>query len=280
MGKITVKHYLNKKLKPEIEVVGKKKYIYYPLYVTIIAKGKHINKRSNIRFILSECEYDKQGEAYKKYVPLLNYEVDLLTNITSILVQDIDNKTIKHEIIDSYFFSSQKSNIDFIKLLNSYIDYYSNSIFSAVFYYYEQVVKEDIYDKLQGVFKTFTFSKIYNVFTIEVPHMSDRFVKENLSDKAIKANCIIETLRWFLAPYSLKTGYDIPYYDWMTNKIQPMYKKYLNEDNVKERCLKNCDVEITDDIIDYFITTIDDIVKNNYIQYTEFERKRTLSNLH
>lgn len=100
MGKITVKHYLNKQLKPK--KVGSN--LYYPLYVQVIAN------RTNYRF-KSNLDYN---DGYFK-------ESDLTVDIIKSMIQNV-NKL--YEKIFSYFIEVGKPELltnDFIKTNSEYL---------------------------------------------------------------------------------------------------------------------------------------------------------------
>lgn len=275
MGKITVKHYLNTRLKPEVEQVGKKIYSYYPLYISITVNKKNIRCRSNLLNVwLTTEDFEKKGKEYRAVASLLQYERNLFTQITSLLVDDIANNRINQDIIKSHF-GKQKSKDKFVSLLNSYLDCYSYSIFMSVDYYCNQMIENDVYNKLSQAFKLDQFSRIREVFKFNFPNVLRgdlvEFIKSNLTENSLKLYYVVEYLRHFLAPYALKTGYDIPYYDWLNNKIQPILKADMKEFATRHETF--CGIMTTDEMIEFTVEVIDDVVKNHFIEYTELDRQ-------
>jgi len=273
MGKITVKHYLNKRLKPETETVGKKTYLYYPLYVSLTVNKKNIRFRSHINADITENEFDNQKGEYKRFVNFIKYESDLLVDITQLLLNDIDEKYINSQIINS-FFGKQKSKDSFISLLNSYIDCYRHCILYAVDCYCYNQIEKDVYLKLEKTFTLDKHNRINEVFKFHFPNsisLTD-FIRQNLSNDSLQMYYIVESLRHFLAPYALKTDYDIPYLDWLNNKIQPMYRDYLMKS--EERFYNLYGIKATSEVIDSAIRVIDDVVRNHFIEYTELFREK------
>lgn len=273
MGKITVKHYLNKRLKPEVEKFGKKTYLYYPLYVSLTVNKKNIRFRSHINADITEDEFENKSKEYKRYANFIKYESDLLTSITELLLNDIANNSINNQIIKS-FFGKQKSKDNFISLLNSYIDCYRHCILDAVDYYCYDQIEKDVYSKLEKTFRLDKHNRINEVFKFRFPNsisLTD-FIKQNLSDYSLKMYYIVESLRHFLSPYALKTDYDIPYLDWLNNKMQPMYRDFLLKSD--ERFYKLYGVKATEQVVNSAISIIDDVVRNHFIEYTELFREK------
>lgn len=87
MGKITVKHYLNKKLKP-IEIEDKK---LYPVYIRIIYNQFSTEKKSESDIWLTEYSYDTYSKNGKP-----------LENELSMFVYNIGKRSIEKEIAFIY----------------------------------------------------------------------------------------------------------------------------------------------------------------------------------
>ena len=261
MGKITVKHYLNTKLKPEID----EDYISYPLYVSITVNSKNIKRRSSGHlFYLAKEELENENT-----INLINYEKNLLTRIIQVFIKDWDNKTVNKEYL--YFFSNKgyNSKDDFINSLNSYIDFYKYSIFGAVSKYCEDKIDDEIYKKIADCLKS-DANDIKRVFSYN-PYIAgfkiEKFLLDNLSNDGIELLVLKERLRSFLAPYNIETGYDIPYIDWIQNKIQSKFQIYLKTYKRRSEYYLPNDFEFSDELINKYILLIDEIVNSeNYIE--------------
>ncbi|NVJ48268.1 MAG: hypothetical protein HWE07_14115 [Cytophagia bacterium] len=98
--KITVKHYLNTRLKPNVEIVGKEEVYRYPIYIQVIANGKQAQFRSRVdlfyafhkgafaRVYKSKIDIDRTSQ--KEFEKLLrspknqvffNAEIDFVKNL-------------------------------------------------------------------------------------------------------------------------------------------------------------------------------------------------------
>jgi hypothetical protein len=82
-GKITIKHYPNKKLKPQ-EQEGLK---YYPLYVQVMAKGQTAFLKSLLHIVVSEEGFSKFLLEFERP---LNQEVDRLKRIIASRINNDD----------------------------------------------------------------------------------------------------------------------------------------------------------------------------------------------
>lgn len=271
MGKITVKHYLNTRLKPEIDLVEGRTYSYYPLYVSVTVNKITIRRRSKIFADLTEEEFINKSGDYTHFSKQIEYEADLLSEVTSILMHDIEHHTINKNILYSSF-HRQNSKDQFINTLNAYLDYYTGSIFMCVFYYCYKTIANEVYNRIAQLFRLDNHTTIRRIISFEYPNFITPFVKDNLSFESVKLDYLANSLQDILSTYALKTGYDIPYIDWINNKIQPIYTECLKERAAKLQ--ERYQIELTDAIIAEFISVIDNIVKNHYLEYTEAERRR------
>lgn len=265
MGKITVKHYLNKRLKPEID--GNRKY--YPLYVSITVNQRNIRKRSAIYLTdFTEKEFEnKKSEAYLPFADRLDYEINLLKHITEKFVDDYNNNRLNKDII-SHWFNRNKSKDKFINLLNIYIDYYSHSMFNSIEYSLKLLIREEIFVKLQNVFifdKMDTADGIFEI--VGVPFSLGAFIKNNLSTKCFERYYIVEALSSLLSKYCIKTGYDLPLIDWIDGKIQPSFKSLIVNSTIFTRNSKLGTV--TEEKANEYINVIDEIIKSHFIEYSE-----------
>lgn len=271
MGKITVKHYLNRQLKPEIDG----EYKYYPLYVSLTVNQRNIRKRSKIYLMIPEQEFEEgKSKDFLEYQKQMEYEADLLIRITTKLMYDTDNKLINSDLIYSSF-NKGKSKDEFVNLLNLYIDYYSYSIFNAVQYSLTSMLRNEIYSKLRPVF---TFSKeresVERMFKIvDTPWDLEQFIKDNLNNNCLDRYYIVEMLRSFLSPYCLETAYDIPLIDWQDGKIQPKLKEFLLK---YHQTHTKCNYGIVnEEKANEYLSIIDDVVSNSFLKYTEYDAMKS-----
>lgn len=262
MGKITVKHYLNKKLKPDIEPEGN----YYPLYVSLTVNKKNIRQRSQINLMIPENDFENKADCPKEYFELMAYEVDLFTRITQRLLSDINERKVSDALLNSTF-NRGNSKDEFTSLWNTYLNYYTSSIFLPVSYFCFQFIRSEVYQKLETIFKVSSDMNIERVFKFNFPQRIEDFIFDNLSEKSFELYNLVETLRRFLAPYSIKTSYDVPLIDWLDYKIQPMLINFLNEK--KKTPFERRNMKLNSLLIDSYIGEIDNIVSNNYIEYTQ-----------
>jgi len=259
MGKITVKHYLNKKLKPEKDGND----LYYPLYVSISVNRKFIKKRSGSGQTITENDFENGLGNLPDVKRQIEYENNLLNRIVNLFINDIENKTVKKELI--YFFSSKgyNSKDDFINMLNAYIDYYSFSIYDAVAQYCTDQIEKEVFNKLAKVFNLSDKEDVKQIFKYKSPLLEAEFIYNNLSKQSIEFLILRERLLSYLSPYNIRTGYDIPLIDWLDGLIQNDLKEFLSTyKRNPEYYLKNGFV-IDNELIEKYIKIIDDVIHSD-----------------
>ncbi|MDD4992164.1 MAG: hypothetical protein PHR83_08035 [Paludibacter sp.] len=264
MGKITVKHYLNKKLKPEID--GKN--LYYPVYISIIVNSKNIQRKSHICDVVSEKEFEKKGKTLtgNNLRSLIDYEQEIYTRTIKILLKDIEENSVKKEFL-YISLKGYNSKDDFINLLNAYIDFYTDSIFGVIWNYCNEKIENEIYNKLANVFSLKNQEEAKKFFYYKNPVQEAEFVLKNLSVDSIELLILRERLKSFLAPYNIKTGYDIPYIDWIDNKIQNELSNFLRTYKRKSEYYLPENFTFNSEIINKYISIIDSVIYSN--NYTE-----------
>lgn len=133
MGKISVKYYLNKKVKPQkIRDLRLGEFVEgYPLYYYITIRRKTIHKPSRLNIFLSEEMFEGGVSRVEFGDELLeaaiNYEINLIKGICSIYEQDYERgevKTAYRALGDRGFASKDEYTND----LNAYIEFYATSI--------------------------------------------------------------------------------------------------------------------------------------------------------
>ena len=112
MGKITVRHYLNTKLKPE---VFDGNYICFPIYLTITVNSKNIKRKSHIAEFVSVPEMENKFVDMPQIRAHIDYEADLITRIIRVYISDIDNKTIKSNLVSFFDLKGYNSKGQFYK---------------------------------------------------------------------------------------------------------------------------------------------------------------------
>jgi len=272
MGKITVKHYLNKQLKPEKD--GEE--LYYPLYVSITVKSKNIKRRSHLMHDITESNLHDNLFDFPETKNQLNYEVNLLTRIVKLYINDIEKKTVNKHLI--YFRPSKgyNSKDDFINLLNAYIDFYSDSIFLAISAYCTNEIENEVYNKLTNVFNLSDQNEAREMFKYESHDLLSQeaeFIYNNLSSQSIELLVLRERLRSFLAPYFIKTGYDIPLIDWIEKVIQSDLRIFLSTYKRKPEYYVLKGFVIDSNLINKYIKVIDGVIYSpNYINIAQSAR--------
>lgn len=272
MGKITVKHYLNKRLKPEIDDFDKSKY--YPLYLTITVQSKNIKRRSNINDFVTEKDFENDFISIPETKRRAEYESNLITRIIKLFLYDIENKKVNKGLISFFDLKGYNSKDDFMNILNAYIDFYSHSIYEAISNFCNDEIEKEVFTKLATVFNLSNQSEAKEIFNYQSPLQEVEFIYKNLSRESVEYLVLRERLRSFLAPYNTKTGYDIPLIDWIDNLIQNDLREFLQTyKRPSEYYLKDGFI-IDNQLIEKYITIIDSVVySQNYIEIAKSRRK-------
>lgn len=275
MGKITVKHYLNQKLRPEIDDFDNSKY--YPLYLTITVQSKNIKRKSNIHETISVHDFETNFENIPEVKRKTDYEKNLITRIIELAIKDISNEKPKKNLITFFDLKGYNSKDNFINILNAYIDFYSHSIYEAISNFCNDEIEKEVFDKLATVFNLSSQSEAKEIFMYQSPLQEIDFIYKNLSRKSVEYLVLRERLRSFLAPYSIKTGYDIPLIDWLDNLIQDELRQFLQTYKRKSEYYIKDGFVIDNQLIEKYITIIDNVVYSpNYIEIAKSRRKINL----
>lgn len=264
MSKITVKHYLNTKLKPEIDNNVK----YYPLYLTITVKSKNIKRRSNIQDFVTENDFKNDFKRDSEIKGKVEYEKNLIERIIRLFINDIDKKSVKNNLISFFDSKGYNSKDNFINMLNAYIDFYSHSIYGAISNFCNDEIEKEVFAKLSTTFNLEGQSEAKDIFSYKSDPIHEvEFIYKNLSHKSIKCLVLRERLRSYLAPCNIKTGYDIPIIDWMDGLKQDELRLFFQTyKRSNEYCLKD-NFKIDTPLIEEYIKIIDSIVySDDYIE--------------
>lgn len=242
ISKITVKHFLNERLKPEIEKGVEK----YPVFCMILFNRHTIIKKSitHIRLTKNEFESKKYLGKHKRQIDLsLKYEVDLLTRIIEVFAVAKEKNSLSNNYLnfDSRFAYKSKNNE--LNQLNSYLNYFVTNINEVVEgYVYDENIKIEFSNKLE---KTFDFSnsihlksQIINVLNEAEIFASDWsndenniFLKNNLTEHSRSLLFLSFCLEQIERYYETKiTGYwCIPIFEWQYNleEVSKNYKNYI-----------------------------------------------------
>ncbi|GAT64350.1 hypothetical protein [Paludibacter jiangxiensis] len=270
MGKITVRHYLNTKLKPE---VCNDNYICFPIYLTITVNSKNIKRKSHITEFVSAKELENDFVDMPQIKTHLDYEADLITRIIRLYISDIDNRAIKNNLVSFFDLKGYNSKDNFINLLNAYIDFYSHSIYEAVYNQCSSKIENEVFERLKTVFNFADKTEAQRFFSYQNPIEEADFIYKNLSRESIEYLVLRERLKSFLATYANKTGYDIPLIDWKENLIQGELKAFLETYRRKSEYYIKDGFSIDKALIEKYISIIDNIVNaDDYIQIAKSRR--------
>ncbi len=235
MGKISVKHYLNKKVKPNFENDGVTPE--YPIYYYITVNRKTIHKPSNIIDIYSEDMFSKGCDimGVGNLHDLIRRESNMIAKICEIFISDYDNKCVKTEY-QTLFSRGFTSKDEFINGLNSYISYYSQSIYSICIEYTRDKINRYLTQKIENCFDT-SMLETSNTFgtppinryrglgvSVSTENMSSskrlEFLTKNLDDQHLTLYHIERWLHECLAQTNMKYGYDLPLIEWINGDLQ------------------------------------------------------------
>lgn len=213
MGKISIKHYLNKNVKPykAINPQSGEEVEKYPLYYYITVRRKTIHKPSRIDVYLTEEELElyrsTEGENINTWIR--NEESEIL-GIVKMYEEDVESNSVKSvlRLLSSRGFNSKD---EYTNNLNAYIDYYGVPIQELVYESAQDKVLE-LCDKKREDIKELlgNYSEIVKI-QMESPRKAERlrmyerlFPNEDL--RILIADHILE--------YASIKGADISIYAW------------------------------------------------------------------
>lgn len=266
-SKITVKHFLNTRLKPEIE----DKIKVYPLYLSITYDRMNIRTPSHIRNGISTTISEKdflKNKIDNKILFKMNYETDLIKRCVEEFKNDERLKQLRKDYHLLYSLKNYRSKIERLNILNTYIDYYTHSIYGVVSDYLHNEIKTKITEKINDEIKDFDLldeHKMQMLLYPNNPSLHKLITKYNLGFKYEIYFILWSRFHSFLAYEGTIYGYDMPYIDWKQGLGQKIFREYLktyvrertdcwNLDFFNEKNIDNC-IEIIENIInsdDYF----------------------------
>ena len=229
MSKITVKHYLNTRLKPEIE----DKVNIYPIYLSITYDRMNIRTPSQIfngfTTTIKEGDFEK-NKIEKHSLIKLNYEKDLIERCVIEFENDENLKRLRKDYQLLYSIKNYRSKSERLNILKSYIDFLTHSIYAVVSDFLYNEIKTGILVNINNEIKEFDLldnNKMQMLFSPNNPNLYKLIVKYNLGLKFELYFILWSRFNSFLAEQGKTTGYDMPYLDWTQSKGQIIFKKFL-----------------------------------------------------
>lgn len=229
MSKITVKHYLNTRLKPEIE----DKVKIYPLYLSITYDRMNIRTPSGIyngiATTIKEGDIEK-NKIEKQTLFKLKYEKDLIERCVIEFEKDEKTKNVKKNYYLIHPLKKYRSKNERLNILNSYIDFYTHSVFDVVSEEIKNKIKLKLLPKLDKEIKDFDLldrNKIDILFRANTTELYKLIKRYKLGDEFETLFITWSRFYDFLFKQGLVYGYDMPFIDWLQGKNQPIFKEFL-----------------------------------------------------
>ncbi len=228
-SKITVKHYLNTRLKPDIE----SKIYIYPLYLSITYDRMNIRTPSNIingiQTTISETDFLK-NKIEKNILFKMKYEADLMKRCVEVFQIDENLKQLRTDYHLLYSLKNYRSKNQRLNILNSYIDYWTHPVYAVVSDFLQNEIKTAVTEKLSNDLKGLDLIddlKIKVLFTPNNPKLYELIIKYNLGFDYEVYFILWSRFHSYLAEQGKIYGYDMPYIDWKQGKGQAIFKDYL-----------------------------------------------------
>lgn len=275
MSKITVKHYLNKKLKPEIDYENDKELKLYPIYVSITVKSKNIRFKSFIQNNeIPENEFNTKIVNYKETFNKLKREKSIYELIVKRFISEIDKKQIQlsEPTKKGFYFDGQKKNIkntdSFTFTLYNYIQKYVERLESVICdYCYKQSIN-GIYLKLKN---SFIIDKPYTIkdfFEIKAG-TNDLFLIKNIDKNSLLYLLLYHVYLSYSSDYSVKYGFEPTIIEKLENLLKLDFKTFISKYDFNKPFLKLFNIEfdqvIKNELFERSNNIIDDWIKElNY----------------
>lgn len=267
MSKITVKHYLNKRLKP-VETIENKDF--FPVYLSITYDRMNIRKPSafyhyNGTFFEVENESDFK-KIDEKYLFKLNYEIDLYTRCIKYFIKDDSNKNLNRDYFKIHKSKKYNSKNERLNFLNSYLDFYKCSIYDVISSELKIFLESAILPVITKEIDLLDKFELKHLFRPNNPRLYEIIEKYDFNNEVHLKYILFSRFHSYLSEQGSIYGYDMPYIDWKEQIGQPLFKEYLNNytritDNWNENLLKNN--------ISTLISYIEEIIfDENYIEKT------------
>ena len=233
-SKISVTHYLNKKVKPlpknKAEFYNEskdKEYLpEYPIYYYITIKRKTIHKPSVIHTYLPDNLFEKNIQVSQGFLQdLIKAERNIITKIADIFLTDYEAGRVEKRY--RYLFGRGfNAKDEFINGLNSYIAFYTQCLYSLASGYSRKEIKDFM---LNRMLKDIDTSMLDDSNRLRITYNDDNvfdwgkkleFYKGNLNDDNLNGYFLECLLRECLAVTSLKYGYDLPLIEWIKGDLK------------------------------------------------------------
>jgi len=210
MGKITVKHYLNKKLKPEID-----KYIengkeietkIYPLYISITVSSKNVKIKSNLyNFEITEKDFENNFSENILMLRKIKHEKQIYEAIVKKFLNEIEKKI---SVINQQNFSSFALNENMQSNKNT--DVYTYHLYKYI-QQYTTILEQIICDKCMNILEDEVYNLIKPVFKLEKHRTIKDYVQtRNINDQFLIMN-IDQKKIIYLVLYNVYLSYSTEY---------------------------------------------------------------------
>lgn len=266
--KISIKHYLNKKLKTGSPEDG------YSVYYYITIKRRTIIKPS-IVFV----DFVKEDEFEDSFTQkLIEREHDLITKVCELYLTDLDNGKVNKDIrliVDRDFNSKD----EFVNGLNSYISYYyEKNVLELLDNYQISTIRKTIFERIESVFDLSMFD-FWDKLAFEREFKEiffakrEKFFAKNLQDDTLAAYCLTKKLGYWLLEKYNSIRLSIIGYKEIRHKIPSMLQDndILTNENLDFQSIVN-KLGINEEYIKKkFLPIIDKIITPNY-QLSEYKK--------
>jgi len=155
--KISVTHYLNKKVKPIEDGVINDSGIFeptgelmYPIYYYITIKRKTIHKPSKFEHYITEKEFENRNITFADIGSLneaIRNEIRIISKTCELFLSDYDKNRVNNDIqaLSNRGFNAKD---EFINGLNSYIEFYTSSISDCIEKYTNREIERFLFSKM------------------------------------------------------------------------------------------------------------------------------------
>ncbi len=264
MNKITVKHYLNTKLKPEIDYDENNNIIKcYPLYVSITVKSKTIRFRSSINTEISETEFENIHIENQSTFENIKREKQIYTMIVERFLNDTENKEIKKYNLDIYLDGKkiQSKNTDsFTFVLYQYVIKYSRILETIVLDECVLNLKSNIYTELQKKFIFNEIEKINDVFSVDF-NMNLHFVRDNTKNESIYYYILYHSYLSYSAKYSNKHGFAPTLIEKIESKLSFTFETFLKTFDFNRPKYEKINIDFNDDLKNKLVEISENIIQ-------------------
>lgn len=257
MGKITVKHYLNTKVKPK---QGSGDSLLYPVYVQVIYNKFSTNKRSQTEMLMTKKGFDY----YCKEKKLLDneFEKGILYFISPLEKELIDiESSIK--VIEKWDLDIKRNNI--FRAIDEFstdvLTYFTDKYRFELDYYCQMGAKNE--ENYNTEYEAFLLS--FNDNIIESIERIEEYTKVDLK-KYIKDENLLH-FRIFKLISKIQKRY------WETDKKRISFAEFvcMDYENIIKKELKQETLEYTNKLIETINKLIDNFVEQGSIIYLDYD---------